>query len=109
MTNNTLGEIRIFPFDSLPNGWAACDGQLLPLVQDQFALFSLLGTTFGGDGQKNFALPDLRGKLPIGTDYEIERGANHPSLPDGADAKETQPTIALVYAICVDGLYPMSD
>jgi microcystin-dependent protein len=59
-----LSEIRIMSFDFAPKGWALCNGQLLPINQNQ-ALFSLLGTTFGGDGQVNFALPDLRARTPI--------------------------------------------
>src|SRR4249919_3338514 len=59
-----LSEIRLFSFVFAPKGWALCDGQLLPINQNQ-GLFSLLGTTFGGDGRVNFALPDLRGRVPI--------------------------------------------
>jgi microcystin-dependent protein len=59
-----LSEIRIFSFNFAPKGWALCNGQLLPINQNQ-ALFSLLGTTFGGDGRVNFALPDLRARVPI--------------------------------------------
>jgi microcystin-dependent protein len=59
-----LSEIRIMSFEFAPKGWALCNGQLLPINQNQ-ALFSLLGTTFGGDGRVNFALPDLRGRTPI--------------------------------------------
>lgn len=59
-----VAEIRIFPFNFAPKGWAFCDGQLLPLSQNT-ALFSLLGTTYGGDGKSNFALPDLRGSVPM--------------------------------------------
>jgi microcystin-dependent protein len=59
-----LSEIRIMSFVFAPKGWALCNGQLLPINQNQ-ALFSLLGTTFGGDGRVNFALPDLRGRVPI--------------------------------------------
>jgi len=59
-----LSEIRIMSFIYPPRGWALCNGQLLPINQNQ-ALFSLLGTTFGGNGQTNFALPDLRGRVPI--------------------------------------------
>jgi microcystin-dependent protein len=64
MAEPFLGEIRIFSFNFAPRGWALCNGQLLPINQNQ-ALFSLLGTTFGGDGRVNFALPDLRGNVPI--------------------------------------------
>jgi microcystin-dependent protein len=59
-----MGEIRIFSFNFPPMGWALCNGQLLPINQNQ-ALFSLLGTTYGGDGRVNFALPNLRGQVPI--------------------------------------------
>ena len=61
-----LGEIKICSFDFAPRGWAFCEGQLLPINQNQ-ALFSLLGTTYGGNGQTNFALPDLRGRMVIGS------------------------------------------
>ena len=59
-----VAEIRIFPFNFPPKGWAFCDGQLLPLSQNT-ALFSLLGTTYGGDGKSTFALPDLQGSVPM--------------------------------------------
>jgi microcystin-dependent protein len=59
-----VAEIRIFPFNFAPKGWAFCDGQLLPLSQNT-ALFSLLGTTYGGDGKSNFALPDVQGNAPM--------------------------------------------
>jgi microcystin-dependent protein len=64
MAEPFLSEIRIMSFVFPPKGWALCDGQLLPINQNQ-ALFSLLGTTFGGDGRVNFALPDLRNRVPI--------------------------------------------
>jgi microcystin-dependent protein len=64
MSEPYISEIRIMSFDFAPKGWALCNGQLLPLNQNQ-ALFSLMGTSFGGDGQVNFALPDLRGRTPI--------------------------------------------
>lgn len=64
MAEPFLSEIRIMSFIFAPKGWALCNGQLLPINQNQ-GLFSLLGTTFGGDGRVNFALPDLRGRTPI--------------------------------------------
>jgi microcystin-dependent protein len=66
MAEPFLAEIRIFSYSQVPtgDGWAQCNGQLLPINQNQ-GLFSLLGTTFGGDGRVNFALPDLRGRTPI--------------------------------------------
>jgi microcystin-dependent protein len=63
MAEPFLSEIRLFSFEFAPKGWALCNGQLLPINQNQ-ALFSLLGTTYGGDGRVNFALPDLRGRTP---------------------------------------------
>lgn len=59
-----LAEIRIFPFNFAPRGWATCDGQLMPISQNT-ALFSLLGTFYGGDGKSNFALPNLQGRSPL--------------------------------------------
>lgn len=64
MADPFIAEIRIFPFNFPPRGWAWCNGQLLPLSQNT-ALFSLLGTTYGGDGKANFALPDLQGSAPM--------------------------------------------
>jgi microcystin-dependent protein len=64
MAEPFLSEIRIMSFNFAPRGWAMCNGQLLPINQNQ-ALFSLLGTTFGGDGRVNFGLPDLQGRTPI--------------------------------------------
>jgi microcystin-dependent protein len=66
MAEPFLSEIRIMSFGFPPKGWALCNGQLLPINQNQ-ALFSLLGTTYGGDGRVNFGLPDLRGRTPIHT------------------------------------------
>jgi len=64
MAEPFLGEIRLAGFSIAPKGWALCDGQMLPINQNQ-ALFSLLGTTYGGDGRTNFGLPNLRGRVPI--------------------------------------------
>src|SRR5262249_37256175 len=70
MAEPFLSEIRIMSFGFAPKGWALCNGQLLPINQNQ-ALFSLLGTTYGGDGRVNFALPNLQGRAPI------HMGGNH--------------------------------
>ena len=64
MADPFVAEIRIFPFNFAPKGWAFCDGQLLPLSQNT-ALFSLLGTTYGGDGKSTFALPDMQTNAPM--------------------------------------------
>ena len=64
MSDQFVAEVRIFPFNFAPKGWAFCNGQLLPLSQNT-ALFSLLGTTYGGDGKSTFALPDMEGQAPM--------------------------------------------
>src|ERR1700753_1195079 len=71
MSDQFVAEIRIFPFNFPPTGWAFCDGQLLPISQNT-ALFSLLGTTYGGDGKATFALPNMQGNVPVHT------GGNQP-------------------------------
>jgi microcystin-dependent protein len=75
-----MSEIRIMSFGFAPKGWAQCDGQLLPINQNQ-ALFALLGTQFGGNGQTNFALPDFRGRTPIhvGAGFIIGQRGGEPS------------------------------
>jgi microcystin-dependent protein len=65
MPNPFLGEIRMFAGNFAPRDWASCDGQLLPIAQNS-ALFSILGTTYGGDGRTTFGLPDMRGRVPVG-------------------------------------------
>ena len=64
MSTPFIGEVKLISWNFPPKGWAFCNGQLLPINQNQ-ALFSLLGTTYGGDGRVNFALPDLRGRTPV--------------------------------------------
>jgi len=73
MAEPFLAEIRIFSFNFPPKGWAFCNGQLLPINQNQ-ALFSILGTTYGGDGRTNFALPNLQGRAPVHTGNGIILG-----------------------------------
>ena len=65
MSQPFLGQIALFPYNFAPRGWALCRGQLLPISQNT-ALFSLLGTIYGGNGTSNFSLPDLQGRVPIG-------------------------------------------
>ena len=80
-----LGEIRLVPFTFAPKGWAFCAGQLLPINQNQ-ALFALLGTTYGGDGRTTFALPDLRGRVPVGagqaggSEYPLGSSGGHETV-----------------------------
>ena len=73
MSTPYIGEIRMFGFGRTPNGWQACDGSLLPIAQNQ-ALFSLLGTQYGGNGITNFALPDLRSRTPVGYASSVQIG-----------------------------------
>lgn len=75
MSEPFLAEVRIVGFNFAPRGWAFCDGQILPINQNQ-SLYSLLGTTYGGDGRTSFALPDLRGRTPIHVG-ESEGGVFH--------------------------------
>jgi len=85
MAEPFLGEMRIFSFGFPPKGWALCNGQLLPINQNQ-ALFALLGTTYGGDGRVTFALPNLQGRAPIHV------GGGHPL---GEKAGEQTHTLAI--------------
>jgi microcystin-dependent protein len=73
MSEPFLAEVRAFGFNFAPRGWAMCDGQILPINQNQ-SLFSLLGTTYGGDGRPNFARPDLRGRAPLHKGTRGRRG-----------------------------------
>lgn len=88
MAEPFLSEIRIMSFTFAPKGWAMCNGQLLPINQNQ-ALFALLGTTYGGNGQTNFALPDLRGRVPIHV------GASHTLGESGGEQAHTVSTAEL--------------
>jgi microcystin-dependent protein len=105
MAEPFLSEIRLMSFSFAPKGWALCNGQLLPINQNQ-ALFSLLGTTYGGNGQTNFALPDLQGRAPIhvGSGHTLgERGGEpahtlsiaelptHTHVLSGSSADGSQP------------------
>lgn len=90
MSDYYLSEIRLFSFNYAPKGWAQCNGQLLPINQNQ-ALFALLGTTYGGNGQTNFALPNLRGRVPIhfGSGHTMGEAAGSESVTITA---QTMPT-----------------
>ena len=107
MAQPYVGEIRMFAGNFAPAGWMFCEGQLLPISENE-TLFNLIGTTYGGDGQETFALPDLRGRLPIhvGNGFiQAETGGveevtltvqqipihNHPLLATAAGANSTSP------------------
>src|SRR5215212_8918698 len=96
MAEPFLSEVRLMSFAFAPKGWAQCNGQLLPINQNQ-ALFSLLGTTFGGDGRVNFALPDLRGRTPIhvGVGHTLgERGGEQAHTLSIAEAPQHTHAVA---------------
>ncbi|MFC1933411.1 phage tail protein [Chloroflexota bacterium] len=82
MSEPFLAEIKIVAFNFPPRGWAACDGQILPINQNQ-SLYSLLGTTYGGDGRTTFGLPDLRGRTPI--HVGSSDGVSHPLGQKGGE------------------------
>lgn len=128
-----IGEVKIFAGNFAPRGWALCQGQLLPIAQNN-ALYSLLGTTYGGDGRTTFGLPDLRGRTPIGVGTspgltEIRQGYKYgvelnkigvrkviikqgDSTEVGVDElivrplENRQPSLGVHYIICLNGIYP---
>jgi microcystin-dependent protein len=85
MSDPFVAEIRMFPFNFAPQGWATCDGQLLPIAQNT-ALFSLIGTTYGGDGRTTFALPDLRARVPLQAGQGAGLSSYDQGQMGGADA-----------------------
>lgn len=114
------GEVRLFSFDFQPRGWALCNGQSLPVAQNQ-TLFTLLGTTFGGDGVKTFALPDLRGRVAVGVaQLGIRGGAekvsltaeqmpahNHPAKASTQDANQGSPNSGVFAATAAAANFPI--
>jgi microcystin-dependent protein len=113
MTDAFMGEISIFAGTYAPKGWAFCNGQLLPINQNQ-ALFSLLGTSYGGDGQKTFALPDLRSRVPVhaGTESGLpdvalgEKGGSIPNSDGTGSGYSAGPYLGVNFIIAIDGAYP---
>ena len=85
MSDRFFGEIRMTAFDFAPKGWALCNGQLLPISENQ-VLFSILGTTYGGNGQTDFALPDLRGRVPVHVGNSHTLGSNDIVLGENVGA-----------------------
>jgi microcystin-dependent protein len=88
MAEPFLSEIRIMAFSFAPKGWAFCNGQLLPINQNQ-GLFSLLGTTYGGDGRVNFGLPNLQGRIPMHMGSFFASGQNHTLGERGGETAHT--------------------
>lgn len=89
-----VAEIRIFPFNFAPKGWAFCDGQIMPISQNT-ALFSLLGTTYGGDGKSTFALPNLQGSAPM-----------HPGQGNGLSLRDLGETGGEEFVTLIDSEMP---
>src|SRR5512139_3143148 len=110
MSSPFLAEIRTFSFGFAPKGWALCNGQLLPINQNQ-ALFSLLGTTYGGDGRVTFALPNLQGRNPMhmGNGHTLgERGGEQAHTVSMAELP-THAHTANAQSAAGDGAVPSSD
>ncbi len=110
-----FGEMRFFTGDFAPRGWAKCDGQLMQIAQNQ-SLYSIIGTTYGGDGITTFALPDMRGRIPMhaghgpnGVITAGDSGGNQSQLKQntsGGLGVATNATQAVNCIIAIDGLYP---
>lgn len=101
-----LGEIRLFAGDFAPRGWALCHGQLVR-IEENTALFSILGTMYGGDGRTNFALPDLRDRTPVHPGPGSRVGMRREGAGVAAGNDERLPsTLAMNYIICLQGVYP---
>ena len=87
MSQPYVGEIRMFAGNFAPLGWAFCDGQLLSIAENE-VLFQLIGTTYGGDGQNTYALPDLRGRVPV---HQCSNGQSNDVIGQSGDRKTGQP------------------
>lgn len=105
MAEPFLGEIRMFSSNFPPKGWEACNGQLLPINQNQ-ALFSLLGTNYGGDGRVNFALPDLRSRVPIHFDGDHPIGMRTAGLKSGSADDGRPGQLVITFCIATSGIFP---
>jgi microcystin-dependent protein len=95
-----LAEVRAFAFNFCPSGWLPADGRQMPIAQNQ-ALFSLLGTTYGGNGMNTFALPDLRGRAPLGTGQGVNLGTVFSAQP-GSPPR----FLGMTWCLAVQGAYP---
>ena len=111
MSSPYVGEIRIFGGNFAPAGWMFCEGQLLPISENE-TLFNLIGTTYGGDGRTTFCLPDLRGRVPSGVNagddyfYLGVNGVPVPVDPSQTGGPNITPYLALNFIIAVEGTYP---
>ncbi len=107
MSDPFLGEIRIVGFPYAPRGYAQCQGQRMPIAQNA-ALFSLLGTCYGGDGQHDFALPDLRGRMPLGIGLAPGRSNLQLGTVTHGESGPGEPRqgLALNFVIALEGVFP---
>ncbi len=100
-----VAEIRMFAGNFAPRGWAFCNGQLMQISQNT-ALFSLLGTTYGGDGKRTFALPDLRDRMPV----QADKSTYLPDLGETGDGVAVQPGnsgyLGVSFIIALQGIFP---
>ncbi len=109
MNEPFIGEIRLFGGNFAPKGWALCNGQTLPINQNQ-ALFSLLGTTYGGNGTTTFNLPDLRDRVPVHPGNNVVLGERAGSLGLGSGQPADAPAyLGLNFCIATWGIYPSRD
>jgi len=107
-----IGEVKLFAGNFAPRGWAFCDGQLLS-ISGSTALFSILGTTYGGDGRTTFGLPDLRGRVPVGprngpgmTSVSLGQKMGPFENKESDGKTTTQGALGLNYIICLTGVFP---
>jgi microcystin-dependent protein len=106
MSEAMTGEIRLFSSDAIPQNWMPCNGQLLQ-IRDNPALFSLLGTSYGGDSNTTYALPDLRARIPI-HESDRRRIGDRVRTASGSERvpTEPQPFLAFSFCICTHGNFP---
>ncbi len=102
-----IAEVKLFAGNFAPRGWAFCEGQILPISQNT-ALFSILGTTYGGDGRTTFALPDLRGRVPVGagTGPGLAPVKLGQKATTGESGKEALSSLGMHYIIALQGIFP---
>ncbi|MBV9495330.1 MAG: tail fiber protein [Acidobacteria bacterium] len=100
-----LGEVRTFACSFAPEGWHRCEGELA-LIEFNTALFSILGNTYGGDGARTFALPDLREAYPVGAATPEQRSEKGGAWPDSDEGSPQGKLLALTYCIAMKGIYP---
>ncbi len=107
MAQAFIGEIRLFPYNYAPRGWALCNGQLMPISQNQ-ALFALLGTTYGGNGVQTYALPNLQGRVAVSSGQSPSGSYDTLGATGSGSGQGTtgQQYLVLNYCICLWGIYP---